>query len=394
MNKKEIAELRKQYTPQKSTIDRICGCYVDAEKNIKFKMKQAFFSLPEEEEFKYFELLKKTFSGSLGSNLFSMEFPLEAEAEGGTQEFLYRLRESKLNNEVLLDEFYDKIIANYDYGENYYIILIHCCYDVPGKASDGMEMEDASDTVFEYIHCAICPVGLSKAGLGYNPEENTMSERIRDWVVDMPATGFLFPSFNDRATDLHSVLYYSKNPEEIHPEFIDSVLGSYMVQSAASQKEAFQSLVIETLEEDCDFDVIKNIHENIQELIELNQDNPDPVTVTKEEMKQIFYDSGASDEKMEDFDREYEVCAGKNSTLMATNISSPRSFAIETPDIMVKVKPERLDLIETKIIDGRQCLVIAVDSHLQVNGVDVKTFAGLELPGEDLDIEPVSESEE
>lgn len=387
MNKKEIAELRKQYTPQRSTIDRICGCYVDAEKKIKFKMKQAFFSLPEEEEFKYFELLKKTFSGSLGSNLFSMEFPLEAEAEGGTQEFLYRLRESKLNNEVLLDEFYDKIIANYDYGENYYIILIHCCYDVPGKASDGVEMEDASDTVFEYIHCAICPVALSKAGLGYNPEENTMSERIRDWVVDMPATGFLFPSFNDRATDLHSVLYYSKNPKEIHPEFIDSVLGSYMVQSAASQKEAFQNLVIETLEEDCDFDVIKNIHENIQELIELNQDNPDPVTVTKEEMKQIFYDSGASDDKMEDFDREYEAYAGENSTLMAANISSPRSFAIETPDIVVKVKPERLDLIQTKIIDGRQCLVIAVDSHLQVNGVDVKTFAGQELPGEDLDEE-------
>ncbi|MBE5906355.1 MAG: DUF4317 domain-containing protein [Lachnospiraceae bacterium] len=387
MNKKEIAELRKQYTPQKSSIDRICGCYVDAEKNIKFKMKQAFFSLPEEEEFKYFDLLKKTFSGGLGTNLFSMEFPLEAEEEGGTQEFLYRLRESKLNDEVLLDEFYDRIIANYDYGENYYIILIHCCYDVPGKASDGMEMEDASDTVFEYIHCAICPVGLSKAGLGYNPEENIMSERIRDWVVDRPATGFLFPSFNDRATDLHSVLYYSKNPKEIHPEFIDGVLGSYMAQSSVSQKEAFQNLVIETLEEDCDFDVIKNIHENIQELIELNQDNPDPVTVTKDEMKQIFYDSGASDEKMEDFDLEYEAYAGKDTPLMATNISSPRSFAIETPDITVKVKPERLDLIQTKIIDGRQCLVIAVDSHLQVNGVDVKTFAGIELPGEEVEEE-------
>lgn len=379
MNKKEIAELRKQYTPERSTIDRICGCYVDGEKNIKFKMKQAFFSLPSEEEFKYFELLKKTMSGSIGTNLFSMEFPLESEEPGGTQEFLYRLRESKLNSDNLLDEFYDKVIANYDYGENYYIILIHSAYDVPGRATDGTEMEDASDTVFDYIHCAICPVSLSKAALGYNMETNTMGERIRDWVVDMPATGFVFPAFNDRATDLHSVLYYSKNPKNIHAEFIDGVLGSYEAQSSVHQKEAFQNLVVETLEEDCDFEVIKNIHENIHELVELNQDNPDPVVLTKDEMKQIFYDSGASDEKMESFDLEYDSCAGDDAKLLATNISSPRKFSIETPDVVIKVNPARLDLIETKMVDGRQCLVIAVDSHMQVNGVDVKTFAGVNL---------------
>ncbi len=379
MNKKEIAELRKQYTPERSTIDRICGCYVDGEKNIKFKMKQAFFSLPSEEEFKYFELLKKTMSGSIGTNLFSMEFPLESEEPGGTQEFLYRLRESKLNSDNLLDEFYDKVIANYDYGENYYIILIHSAYDVPGRSTDGTEMEDASDTVFDYIHCAICPVSLSKAALGYNMETNTMGERIRDWVVDMPATGFVFPAFNDRATDLHSVLYYSKNPKNIHAEFIDGVLGSYEAQSSVHQKEAFQNLVVETLEEDCDFEVIKNIHENIHELVELNQDNPDPVVLTKDEMKQIFYDSGASDEKMESFDLEYDSCAGDDAKLLATNISSPRKFSIETPDVVIKVNPARLDLIETKMVDGRQCLVIAVDSHMQVNGVDVKTFAGVNL---------------
>ncbi|MGN0311608.1 MAG: DUF4317 domain-containing protein [Lachnospiraceae bacterium] len=379
MNKKEIAELRKQYTPERSTIDRICGCYVDGEKNIKFKMKQAFFSLPSEEEFKYFELLKKTMSGSIGTNLFSMEFPLESEEPGGTQEFLYRLRESKLNSDNLLDEFYDKVIANYDYGENYYIILIHSAYDVPGRSTDGTEMEDASDTVFDYIHCAICPVSLSKAALGYNMETNTMGERIRDWVVDMPATGFVFPAFNDRATDLHSVLYYSKNPKNIHAEFIDGVLGSYEAQSSVHQKEAFQNLVVETLEEDCDFEVIKNIHENIHELVELNQDNPDPVVLTKDEMKQIFYDSGASDEKMESFDLEYDSCAGDDAKLLATNISSPRKFSIETPDVVIKVNPARLDLIETKIVDGRQCLVIAVDSHMQVNGVDIKTFAGVNL---------------
>ncbi|MCR4955370.1 MAG: DUF4317 domain-containing protein [Lachnospiraceae bacterium] len=383
MNKKEIAELRKQYTPERSTIDRIAGCYVDGDKNIKFKMKEAFFSLPSEEEFKYFEILKKTFSGSLGTNLFSMDFPLESEEPGGTQEFLYNLRQSKLESDTLLDEFYNKVISSYNYGENYYIILIHCAYDVPGKATDGTTMEDASDTVFDYIQCAICPVSLSKSALGYNAEDNLMHERIRDWVVEMPSIGFMFPAFTDRATDLHSVLYYSKNAKDIHTEFIEDILGSNMAQSSVAQKEAFQNLVVETLEENCDFEVIKNIHENINELIELNKDNPDPVIISKDEMKQIFYDSGASDDKMEDFDLEYEAYAGENSNLMANNITSTRKFSIETPDITIKVNPNRLDLLETKVIDGRQCLVIAVDSHLEVNGVDVKTLAGMDISEEE-----------
>nr|DAM33973.1 MAG TPA: protein of unknown function (DUF4317) [Caudoviricetes sp.] len=48
MNKKEIAEIKKQFTPVNCTITRICGCYVDAEKNKKTKIKEAFLSLPEE----------------------------------------------------------------------------------------------------------------------------------------------------------------------------------------------------------------------------------------------------------------------------------------------------------------------------------------------------------
>lgn len=32
MNKKEVLEIRKQYTHEKCSISRICGCYVDGEK--------------------------------------------------------------------------------------------------------------------------------------------------------------------------------------------------------------------------------------------------------------------------------------------------------------------------------------------------------------------------
>ena len=64
MNKKEIAEIKKLFTPSHCAITRICGCYVDAEKNVKTKLKEAFLSLEEEEMFKYFKIFKSTLSGT------------------------------------------------------------------------------------------------------------------------------------------------------------------------------------------------------------------------------------------------------------------------------------------------------------------------------------------
>lgn len=211
MIKQEINEIKRLYTPSNCSITRICGCYVDGEKNKKTEFREAFLSLPEEEIFKYFELLRKTLSGSPGKNLLDLEFPLASEEEGGTQEFLLRLRESRLKDDALLEEFYDKVISSYEYVGNYLILLIHDAYDVPGKTSDGLTMDDASDTVYEYILCSICPVNLSKPGLSYDATANEFHNRVRDWIVEMPEAGFLFPAFNDRASDIHSVLYYSKN---------------------------------------------------------------------------------------------------------------------------------------------------------------------------------------
>lgn len=109
-----------------------------------------------------------------------------------------------------MEEFYDKVIESYDYGENYYIILIHAVYDIPGKSSDGLEMFDASDEIYEHLLCSVCPVKLSKAGLCYNAEANTIQDRIRDWIVEMPDWGFLFPLFQDRSTDIHGVLIFQQ----------------------------------------------------------------------------------------------------------------------------------------------------------------------------------------
>lgn len=371
MNKKEISEIKKQFSPANCSITRICGCYVDGEKNKKTELKEAFLSLSEEEMFKYFEIFKKTLSGTIGKNLINMEFPLEQEQEGGTQEFLLRLKNSKLQDDELTEAFYDKIIENYDYGENYYIILIHAVYDIPGKSSDGQEMFDASDEIYEHILCSICPVKLSKAGLCYNAETNSIEDRIRDWIVEMPDLGFLFPVFNDRSTDIHSILYYTKNAEELRSTFVDELFGCSTPLSAGGQRDSFNALVEDTLGEDCAYDTVINIHEKLTELVEAQKDEPEPVVLTKSEVKRLFEDCGVEEEKLESFDEQYEIAAGEKASLMASNLTNTRRFEIKTPDVVIHVQPDRADLVETRVIDGRRCLVIPMEDNVEVNGIRV-----------------------
>ena len=371
MNKKEISEIKKQFTPANCAITRICGCYVDGEKNKKTKLKEAFLSLSEEEAFKYFEIFRKTLSGTIGKNLINMEFPLEQEKEGGTQEFLLRLRESKLQDDALVDEFYDRVIDSYDYGENYYIILIHAVYDIPGKSSDGLEMFDASDEIYDHILCSICPVKLSKAGLCYNAETNHIEDRIRDWLVEMPELGFLFPVFNDRSTDIHGILYYSKNAEQLRSTFVDQLFGCEVPLSAGGQRDTFNTLVEETLGEDCAYDTVMNIHEKLNEWVESQKDSPDPAILTKPEVKRLFEECGVEEEKLEDFDARYEATAGEDASLMAANITNTRRMEIKTPDVVIHVDPDRAELVETRVIDGRRCLVIPMEDNVEINGIRV-----------------------
>ncbi len=378
MNKKEVLEIRKQYKPEECSITRICGCYVDGNKEILALSKDAFLSLPDEEIFKYLTIFKQTLSGTIGKNLINLTFPLEQEQPGGGQDFLLQLRNSKLQDDILLEEFYQKIIDHYNYGENYYIILIHVAYDIPGRSTDGSEMFDASDEVYEYILCSICPVHLSKEGLCYNPETNHIENRIRDWIIEVPVKGFLFPAFNDRSTDLHNLLYFSKKPEDLQPDFIEQALGCTFPMSAGSQKDTFQSVVSNTLGDECEYEVIRNIHENLNEIIEETKDAPEAPVLTKSEMKRLLAKSGANAECMEHFDASYDQIAGEKAEFLVTNIAETRKFSIETPDIVIKVNPDRADLVETKIIDGRQFLVIPMSDQVEVNGVRIRT-----VPAED-----------
>lgn len=372
MNKKEISEIKKLFTNERCCISRICGCYVDGNKNKITTFKDAFLSLPDEEIYKYFSIFRASLSGSIGKNLMNMEFPLETEMEGGSQDFLMKLRDSHLKDDELLELFYNKIIDNYVYGENYLILLIDASYDVPGKSSDGLEMDDASDYVYEHILCSICPVNLSKEGLCYNAETNSFENRIRDWIVENPEHAFLFPAFNDRNTDIHNILYYSRNSETVQSDFIDGVLGCVTPMTYKNQKETFTEVITEVLGEECNFETVKNFQENLNSFIDVKKEQPDPVVLDKTDVRKLLETSGISNEQITEFDTHYDNTAGSTTSFMASTVAGSKTFEVKTPQVIIKVDNDRTDLIETRQIDGKTYIMIEVTDQVEVNGITVK----------------------
>ncbi len=372
MNKKEISEIKKLFTNEKCCISRICGCYVDGCKNKITTFREAFLSLPEEEVFKYFSLFRASLSGTLGKNLMNMEFPLETESEGGTQDFLLRLRDSHLKDDELLELFYNKIINNYAYGENYLILLTDASYDVPGRSSDGTELDDSSDYVYEHILCTICPVNLSKEGLCYNAGTNSFENRIRDWIVEKPEHAFLFPAFNDRNSDIHGVLYFSRNSETVQSEFIDGVLGCVPPMTFKNQKDTFSEIVTEVLGEECNFETVIKLQENLNAFIDEHKEEPEPAVLDKADVKRLLEASGADNSCINSFDDRYDNTAGSSTGFMAANVAASRNLEVKTPDITIRVSPDRTDLIETRCIDGTTYLMIEVNDNIEINGITVK----------------------
>lgn len=376
MIRKEINEIKGQYTLQDCGILKLRGCYVDGEKNKVTKLSETFLNLPEEEKHKYFDIFKKTLSGTPGKNLLDMKFNVDAYASDGARTKLFALRDSELKEETLLDEFYDRVITSYNYPGNYLILLINQVYDVPGKTSDGIEMEDASDEVYSYILCSICHVTLSKPGLGYNEENNEFHDLRQFHMVDVPDIGFLFPAFNYRSEDDDSVLFYTKDADDFQSSFLSYVLDCNVPMPAADQKETFQNIVSETLGEDCDYETIRNIHDNLNEMIEEAKGASELATLDKNTARQLLEKSGVKEEKLEDFEEHFEMAAGEDGKMLAANVAETRKFEVKTPDVVVKVNPDKTDLVKTMVIGDKQCIVIEIDEHLEVNGICVNPETG------------------
>lgn len=400
-------ELKKRFKKESCSIDRLAGCYVDAGKNKAIKFNESFLNMDDEEFYKYLEIAKKTLTGTLGNNILELDFPLEEEATGGKQHFLYALRNDGLSSEELLDRLYDLIIDGYSYVGNYLILVFHDTYDIITKTSDNMKL-DESEEVYEYLLVSICPVVLSKAGLGVREDENRIGARIRDWIVGVPDLGFLFPAFDNRSADIHKVDYFIRDAKDSHSEVISDVLGCAPRMTATEQRNTFSAIVKRAFANDTENgeEALINIQESFNARIntgeELTESEINSIILTPETMDEILVENNIEGEKarvikevtLDEFMEELPPVSNliDNKALAANEKEREKKELVkevaslknkvseleeatsssESGDVSIFVYPERADEIHTEIIDDKKYILIPVDdnSSVKVNGVD------------------------
>lgn len=376
MNEKEIAELRRRFRPDKSSISSVRGCYVNENREIVSDFSQSLGIMSQEEAEKLLGTVRKTLSGGVGKNLVDIEFETSQVVDGGEHKLLTALRDSALKDEEAVQAFFRKVIDALDMEGNYLILLCRDAYDVPFRTQDGEKLNDAAGEVFSYILCSVCPVKLTKPALSYHAHENSFASLKPDWLVSPPELGFLFPAFDDRATNLYGALYYSRDAAENHQSFVDAVFRCPIPMPADAQKETFQSLLGETLAEDCSYEVVQAVHDQLCGMIEEHKANKEaePLVLSKGTVKCVLKSCGVSDSHMEVFDGKYDEAFGEDARLSPRNLVDVKQVEVRTPDVTIKVNPERSDLVQTRVIDGARYILIRADEGVEVDGVNIRMF--------------------
>lgn len=370
---KEIGEIRRHLRRDRSNITHIYGCYVNDNKEIISEFRQSTGIMPENESDKYFALLRRTLSGSLGKNLIDITFKTSQVADSPEHKLLMGLRESKCNDEELRAEFFKKIIDNVVIEGNYLILL--CCdsYDVPFKSKDDSFQKDQSEEVYTYILCTICPVKQTKANLHYVAEEKLFHDGAMNQMVSAPMLGFLFPAFDNRATNIYNALYYTHDVKSAQEELIAALFNTPVPKPAYEQKCTFEALLTTALGEECSLDVVQTVHDQLCQRIELHKESkvPEPLMVSKEDVKEVLSSCGVSEEHLAKFSVDYDEAFGFEADLHPKNIIDNKHFELKTPDVVIKVDPARSDLIETRVIGGVKYIMICADEAVEVNGVNI-----------------------
>ncbi|MBO1679901.1 DUF4317 domain-containing protein [Bittarella massiliensis (ex Durand et al. 2017)] len=373
MTEREIAEIRRRYRPEKTNITHLRGCYVNEKKEIVSQFDQPLSMMSEEEAEKILATLKRTLSGAQGRNLFDVEFATQQVVDSEEHRLLMSLRSSGLGDEEAVQAFLQKVIASLAMEGSYLILLAHETYDVPYRSADGGRQDDASDQVYTYFLCSICPVKLTTPALSYFIYENKLSNRPADWLVSPPELGFLFPAFDSRCANIYSALYYTRNPAENHQEFAGAIFNREIPMPATEQKETFQSLLGESLGEDCSLEVVQAVEDQLTEMIEAHKERKEeePLAVSKYAVKRVLEGCGVPEERLSAFTQRYDEAFGPDLDLSPRNLVNARALEVATPDVTVKVNPERGDLVETRVIDGVRYILIRAEEGVQVNGIDI-----------------------
>ncbi len=372
MTEKEIREIRRRFRPNKSNIVTIKGCIVDNEKNIKSYINQSMINTISDDCEKLLSIMKKTLSGGIGTNLIDLEYKSTDIMDCDEHKILLEMRNSALRNDDLLNIFYSRVIESVHFDGSFAILLAADNYDVFSYTKSG-EREEDSSTVFSYIICALCPIKQSSTGLYFSDFDNSFRSVESHLILGNPEVGFMFPSFDDRAANIYKAQLYTRNIDDIHSDFIKNIFNVEIPMASTEQKDTFEDCLTETLAEECNFNVIRAVHDQISEMVQEHKitKQEEPLRLSKTTFKNVLKNCGIADSKVENFESTFDERFGKNAEFAPQSIIDIKKFEVATPYVSIKVDPERSDLISTQIINGSRYILIRANDGVEVNGVNI-----------------------
>lgn len=373
MNDKELREVRKRFRPDQNNISHIRGCFVNEKKEIVTEFNESLALCPQEETESLLAIMKKTLSGSLGTNLIDLKFRTEQVRESDEHALLMALKRSELSDDDAVHELFFRIKENVTLGGNYVILLAFDKYDYFEYGKDGEKNED-SFGVYNFFVCSICPIKHMKSAVSFHAYDNTFHTLSSDSLIGAPELGFIFPAFEDRQENIYGSLYYTHDITKNHTDFVKRIFDLELPMPAAVQKETFDECLSETMSGGCNFELLCSVQEQISEIIEEHKEEKsvEPLRVSKNEIKNTLKYCGIEEEKLEEFDKLYDEQFGEKTEVAPQNIVDVKKLEVKMPDVTIKVNPKRRDLVSTQIINGAKYILIKADENVSVNGIDIK----------------------
>lgn len=373
MNDKELREVRKRFRLDQNNISHIRGCFVNEKKEIVTEFNESLALCPQEETESLLAIMKKTLSGSLGTNLIDLKFRTEQVRESDEHALLMALKRSELSDDDAVHELFFRIKENVTLGGNYVILLAFDKYDYFEYGKDGEKNED-SFGVYNFFVCSICPIKHMKSAVSFHAYDNTFHTLSSDSLIGAPELGFIFPAFEDRQENIYGSLYYTHDITKNHTDFVKRIFDLELPMPAAVQKETFDECLSETMSGGCDFELLCSVQEQISEMIEEHKEekSAEPLRVSKNEIKNTLKYCGIEEEKLEEFDKLYDEQFGEKTEVAPQNIVDVKKLEVKMPDVTIKVNPKRRDLVSTQIINGAKYILIKADENVSVNGIDIK----------------------
>jgi hypothetical protein len=379
MNKKDIAQIRKQFKVDNDLlkISDIFNVYIMKESSeIYHHQSQPFEMLDQDQQELFMNNFKKMLAGQLDEKLFELKF--KRDAENNSQLILHQgLLSSDVEDwkEQML-KIVGKMLETRQYEMDIVITFIRAEYLKPMKRRNDEAEESERDTVYShpFILCSINNTQDPKKELLFDYVEREFKYNfVVDPIINLnaPIAGFLFPCFTDNAADVNHILYSAGKVHEPDYQFIEDVLNGEEIMTAQDDKIVFEEIIKDVTGDKLNTSTLSNVYEEINRMIVENEEEEPPKLDTKD-VERVLKMSGLEDISTEKIEASFQKIIDDDKYELKANSVIPKynskSIKINTKIANISISPQDLRYVKQVHLGGKRYLMIEVEEDTVIEG--------------------------